>query len=90
MTSKSSATSYLGDGEVGYFFVPGLYGFAGLQLGDSNKSDSYAAYARLGIEKELDKNSAISFRYESKVDDNMPGGSNFKVNIWTLAGRFRF
>lgn len=89
-TSRSSATSYLGDAEAGYFFAPGWYGYAGLQLGDSNRDNSYATYARLGIEKEFGKNSAVSLRYEAKVDDNVPGGTNFKVNIWTLAGRFRF
>ena len=89
-STRSSSTSYVGDAEAGYFFVPGLYGFVGLQASDTNKSNGYNLFGRIGIEKEFNKNAAVSLRYEAKTDDNQPGGTSVKIDTWTLAARFRF
>ncbi len=87
--TTSNATNYSGDAEAGYFFTPAVYGHVGLQLSDSNQSNSYAAYARVGIEAQINKSSAVSLKYERKVDDNATFG-NFKVDSVTLAFRLRF
>lgn len=88
-SSKSSDIGSIGDAEAGYFFAPDVYGFAGLQAGGSKESP-LTLFARLGIEKEFSKNSTASLRYETLVHDREAGGISVKVNIWTLAARFRF
>jgi hypothetical protein len=89
-SSSSGSTSYIGDGELDYYFSQGFYGFAGVQLSDTNKSNSYASYGRIGLEKEISKGAAISAKYEGKINDNQPSGTNFKVNTFTIAIRARF
>lgn len=88
--SSTSATSYIGDGELGYHFGSGFKGFAGLQLSDTNRKDSYNAFFRVGVEKELSKDAAISARYERKVDDDLPSNGGVKVDVFTIAARVRF
>lgn len=88
--TSSSTTNYVGDGELGYRFGDGLKGFVGLQLSDTNRPDSYFAFARIGLEKELSKDAAISAKYEGKVDDGLPKGANMSINTFTIAARMRF
>ena len=88
--SHSSSTSYIGDGELGYYFADGLKGFAGLQLSDTNRQNSYNAFVRLGLEKELGKTAAISAKYETKVDDNSPSRGGYSIDVFTIAARVRF
>lgn len=90
VTTTSSSTKYLADGELGYRFGSGFSGFAGVQVSDTNRQDSYATYLRLGVEKEIAKDAAISAKYESKVDDNIPSDSRYSVDVFTIAARFRF
>ena len=44
---------------------------------------------RIGIESQINKNAAVSFKYERKVDDNVPG-AGFDVDSFTVALRIRF
>lgn len=90
VNSSSSATNYIGDGELGYRFGDGFKGFVGLQLSDTNRPDSYFAFARIGLEKEIGKDAAISAKYERKVDDDLPRGADMSVDTFTIAARLRF
>lgn len=90
ITTTSSSTKYIGDGEVGYRFGWGLTGYAGLQVSDTNREDSYATYARIGLEKELAKDAAVSVKYERKIDDDVPSDLRYSVDVFTIAARFRF
>lgn len=90
INSSSSQTSYTGDGELGYRFGDGLKGFVGLQLSDTNRKDSYFAYARIGLEKEIGRDAAISAKYERMVDDDLPSGVGMSVDTFTIAARLRF
>lgn len=90
VSSTTSATKYLGDAELGYHFGNGFHGFAGLQVSDTNRKDSYSTFARIGLEKQLAKDAAVSFKYETKVDDNLPSASRMDVDVFTIAARFRF
>ncbi len=87
---KQSTTNYSGDGELGYYFTPAVYGHVGLQLSESDSPNSYNASARIGIESNINRTTAVSLKYERKVDDNAPAGANFKVDSFTLALRLRF
>jgi hypothetical protein len=89
-STHSSSTLYTADGEVGHRYDNGLKVFAGLQLGTSNEKDSYAAYARVGIEKALGKEGSINAKYETKVDDNLPHGTNFRVDTISIGAQLRF
>ena len=88
--TQSTATSYIGDGELGYYFADGFKGFAGLQLSDTNRQNSYNAFVRFGLEKDLSKTAAISAKYERKVDDNSPSNGGYDIDVFTIAARFRF
>ena len=89
-STHSSSTLYTADGEVGHRYDNGLKIFAGLQLGTSNQPDSYAAYARIGLEKALGKEGSINAKYETKVDDNLPHGTNFRVDTISVGAQLRF
>jgi hypothetical protein len=89
-SSTTSSTIYIADGEVGYRFDNGVRGFAGLQLSTTNRDDSYGAYARIGLEKELGKNGAINIKYETLVDDSYPRGTNLSVDTFSIGARLRF
>lgn len=87
---KQSTTTYAGDGELGYYFTPSVYGHVGLQLSESDSSNSYQASARIGIESNINRTTAVSLKYEKKVDDNLPSGIDVKVDSFTVALRLRF
>ncbi len=89
-STHSSSTLYTADGEVGHRYANGLKIFAGLQLGTANIKDSYAAYARIGVEKMLGKEGSINAKYETKVDDNLPHGTNFRVDTISVGAQLRF
>ena len=90
IVGSQSTTNYAGDGELGYYFVPSVYGHVGLQLSETDSPNSYQASARVGIESQFNKSTAVSLKYEKKVDDNTPAGVNIKVNSFTVALRLRF
>ena len=85
-----STTIFAGDGELGYYLTPTLYGHVGLQLSESDSPNSYQASARIGIESNINRTTAVSLKYEKKIDDNLPSGINIKINSFTLALRLRF
>ena len=87
---KQNTTLYSGDGELGYYFTPTVYGHVGLQLSETDSPNSYQASARAGVETKIGKNMAVSLKYEKKVDDNLPSGVNIKVDSLTVALRVRF
>ena len=87
---KQSTTSYSGDGELGYYFTPAVYGLVGLQLSESDSPNSYQASARIGISANVSRTATLSATYERKVDDNAPAGVDFKVNSFTVGLRVRF
>ena len=87
---KQSTTNYSGDGELGYYFTPTVYGLVGLQLSESDSPNSYQASARVGISANVSRTATLSATYERKVDDNAPAGVDFKVNSFTVGLRVRF
>ena len=89
-SSKSTTTVYVADGEIGYYFMPRLYGFVGLQLSDTNRSNSYQASARIGLEQGFAKDSAVFAKYEQQVDNNAPSGVSIDVKSFTVGLRVRF
>ena len=90
LTTKTSSTGYSGDLEGGYYFMPTLYGFVGVQVTGSNKPNSEASYARIGLEQALGTSAAVSVTYEGQAGNNLPTGTSAKSNTWTLAARIRF
>jgi hypothetical protein len=89
-SSTASSTKYLADGELSYRFGYGLTGYVGLQVSDTNRQNTYSTFARAGLEKAIGKDAAISAKYESKVDDNLPSNGDVSVNVFTIAARLRF
>jgi hypothetical protein len=83
-------TSYLGDGELGYFFAPRVYGFAGVQLGASNQDNSYFANVRVGLEAFVARSWALFAKYERRVDDDLPSSIDLDAYSWTVGARVRF
>ena len=77
------------DFELGYDFGSGMIAFAGLQASTTDKSSTYQLSARAGVEKQFGKNSAVTLKYEQKVDDNY-GFSGVDVYVVTLAVRIGF
>ena len=86
-TSSSTDHSTRGslDGEIGYLFGPGWYGYGGLQASVTDSSDSYQLFGRLGLEYRFAKNVSFGVKYEEKIDDN----ANFNLDVYSFTAVLR-
>jgi hypothetical protein len=73
------------DGEVGYLFGPGWYGYGGLQASVTDSSDSYQLFGRLGLEYRFAKTASFGVKYEQKIDDN----ANFDIDVYSFTAVLR-
>ena len=79
------------DGEASRTFGAGYNAFAGATWSRSKGANQpYSIHARAGLDKEIAKGSRVTFTYDTKVADNVSGGTKIKIDNYTISANYRF
>lgn len=77
-------------GDASYRFGSGWSGFIGLSANGADEAHTASLSGNVGIEKAFGTDGAVMLKYDTRLADDAPSGTDIEVRAVTLALRWRF